>query len=285
MQRPRLFTALLLSACLLLASGCSLVGFGYRQADTLAAWKADEYFDLEPRQKDEFRKRFDAFYTWHRYEQLPDYVAFLTAARDRMQRQVTRQDADWLLDGARRRYEIMVRHAAPDAAALLATLTPQQIQHLQQRWERDNRRISREQRLEASVEDRKRARARRVLSQVRDWTGSLSHEQEDAITAMADKLPQIERLRYQDRLRRQREFLQLLETRTQKDFPDRLRDWMVNWDAGRTAEYDKAWHNALDQRVQLFLNVERMLTTEQRATVQQRLQKYIDEFRTLSHRQ
>ena len=38
---------------------------------------ADEYFDLDARQKQEFLARFERLHEWHRYEQLPEYVSYI----------------------------------------------------------------------------------------------------------------------------------------------------------------------------------------------------------------
>ena len=44
----RVLALLALAGALTLASGCAMVQMGYTHLDTLAAWKADEYFDLDP---------------------------------------------------------------------------------------------------------------------------------------------------------------------------------------------------------------------------------------------
>ena len=66
---------LIMLLCFAAIGGCSLLRLGYGQLDTIAAWMADDYFDLDPQQKDEFHKRFARLHAWHRYEQLSDYAA------------------------------------------------------------------------------------------------------------------------------------------------------------------------------------------------------------------
>jgi hypothetical protein len=285
-SNPAAFARLVVAGCILLAvAGCtSMMGFGYGHADHLAAWKADQYFDLDHRQKDEFRVRFARLHSWHRYEQLPDYAAFMASGRQRIERGLTGADIQWFVDGVRERYRRIVRRAAPDAADMLATLTQPQIDTLEKQWQKDNRRFAREHKLDGSADERRRARARRMLSQISEWTGSLGSEQEARITALVNELPDTERARYDDRLRRQREFFKLIEGRggDRREFAARLGHWLSNWETGRDPEYERATDAAWQKRVQIFLAVERMLTPEQRETLIRRMQNHADEFRQLA---
>lgn len=89
--------AITLACCLAMLAGCTMIGVGYGHLDTYAAWKADEYFDLDAPQKDEFARRFNRLHEWHRYEQLPDYAAFIAEARKRLDRPLQREDVEWLV--------------------------------------------------------------------------------------------------------------------------------------------------------------------------------------------
>lgn len=277
--------AVLLTLSLATLAGCSLLRIGYAQLDSLAVWTADDYFELEPEQRHEFLKRFDRLHDWHRYEQLPDYVVFLDATKARVERGLTREDFLWVVEGVRERYRAIVRRGADDAAALLMTVTPAQLDALQRQWDRNNRRFIREYRLDEGLEERRVARARRTLSRIRDWTGSLTPEQEKKIIAMTNELPSIHGLRHEDRLRRQREFLQLMRSRDDaREFTARLRHWLLNWEAGRDPRYDRLFTEWTEKQADLYAAVGRMLTPAQRAAVLRRLQGYMDDFAQLSER-
>jgi Family of unknown function (DUF6279) len=280
----RVLALLALAGALTLASGCAMVQMGYTHLDTLAAWKADEYFDLDPQQKQEFRARFERLHEWHRREQLPEYVVFLTETKSRLSKQPAREDIVWIAEGLKSRYRVMARRAAPDAAALLATLRPEQLAAAQKQWDDDNRRFNREYRLKAGVEDLKRARAERALDEIRKWTSHLTPDQERAIAAMSDRLPAISQLRLDDRIRRQREFRQLLELRTSGDFQQRLTRFLLDWESGRAPEYDRVLTEWWEMRQDYFIALYRLLTPEQRTAVLKRLQHYIDDFARLSER-
>ena len=266
-------------------SGCNLLRLGYGQLDTFAAWMADDYFDLDPQQRDEFFKRFGRLHAWHRHEQLPDYAAFLKEIQSRVQKGVARDDVMWATEGVFARYRTLAQRGADDAAALLATVAPQQIDTLRKKWEKDNRRFVREHKLDGTPEERQKARVTRAIKQITEWTGSLAPEQEEKVAALVAAVPAIEQMRYEDRRRRQREFLALLEKRGDKGFATKLRHWLVNWDEGRDPRYARMQAEWLERRAAYFVAVERMLTSQQRANLAQRLQRYIDDFTQLAARQ
>jgi hypothetical protein len=273
----------LLAGAISLLQGCSLITIGYGKGEMLAGWKANEYFDLGPEQRDLFARRFSRFYGWHRYQQLPDYAAFLTTFRDRMEDGLTRDDLEWLAAGIRTRYAALAERGASDAAPVLATLTPQQIAHVQEKWARDNRRFVREYRMEGSTEEQKKVRQKRIIGQIEDWVGPLTREQEDRLGPMIDQLPPTERVRMQDRLRRQREFATLMETRSDAGaFAGRVRRWMLEWETARPPEFQQALNVALDRRIDFYVEVARILSPQQRATGLKRLQGFIDDFHALS---
>ncbi len=278
---PAILSALLLATL----PGCSLLRIGYGQLDTFAEWTADDYFDLDPQQKQEFRARFDRLHEWHRYEQLPDYAAFLMAAKARVQKGLAREDVLWITDNVRARYRALIQRGADDTAALLMTVTPAQLEALQRQWDKDNRRFVREYRLEESAEEQRRAAVQRALTRVRDWTGSLSDEQEEKIAALAGELPMNHRLRHEDRLRRQRELLQLMALRGDSArFPAILRHWLLNWEEGRDPEYKRLWARWTQRQADFYVAVDRLLTPQQRAAVARRMQSYADDFTRLAQR-
>lgn len=277
----------LLSAliCLLLIAGCSALRLGYHQADTLLAWRANDYFDLNPLQKQEFDARIERLLVWHRYEQLPEYADFLSAAIGKTRQGLKYDDINWFVDGFKARYRVIVNRGIVDAAEMLATLAPGQIVALQKKWDKVNLKFADENELDGTIEKRKRARLKKTLARIEDWTGALTWEQEQKIAALLDAIPLIEHLRHADRIRRQQEFLRLLELRTNpKEFQPKLRTWLIDWERGRAPAYERLSSEVYEKRVRFYLEVERLLTPGQRQLVLRRLQQYADDCIALSER-
>jgi hypothetical protein len=284
---PRALARILALALLaVLLGACTFLRIGYPHLDTYAASVADDYFDLDLRQKQEFRTRFDRLHAWHRYEQLPDYVSFLTETKTRVERGVTRADVAWAIGGVQERYRTIMQRSADDAAVVLMTITPEQLNGLQRRWDKDNRRFTREYRLDDGVEEQRKAAVRRTLSRVREWAGSLTPEQEAKITAMVSELPPMHGLRHEDRMRRQKEFMKLMRSRGDdpRQFSARLRHYLINWEEGRDPRYDRVFKESTEKQAELYVAIGRMLTPAQRAAVTRRLQGYIDDLARLSQR-
>lgn len=279
------FLRLFLCACILmLAAGCSMVRVGYGQVDTLAGWMAHDYFDLEPVQRDDFSRRFEKLHAWHRRDQLPEYAQFLAETKIRAQRGISATDILWLIDGMKSRYAVIAVRAAPDAADLLAGLSDTQIDHLRREIGRMNEKFLKENRTLESVSVRRQRQQRTALAQIRDWVGPLSTSQESRIITMLQQVPLSDALRHEDRQRRQREFLTLLETRNteRKLFNQRVRDWLLNWERNRPPELARNLEESWIKRAEFYAAVDKMLTPEQRSHLTHRLQDYIDDFRYLA---
>lgn len=274
--------AVLLLALLLLP-GCSAVRVVYNQADNLLAWMAQDYFDFEPLQKQEFNTRLDALLAWHRADQLPDYARFLGEIKQRTERAATREDALWLIEGVKARYRVLAGRGSSDAVEILAGLTPDNIKAAQKQFEKVNKKFSDEHKLGGTQDDRRRARLERTLKRIREWTGPLTPAQEARITALNDTIPYTDQLRQQDRQRRQKEFLALLEQRGNKaEFARVLRPWLSDWEAGRPAALQAALEEGYEKRIALYLDVERSLTPQQRAHMQRKLAGYIEDIGALT---
>lgn len=282
MNRYR-WTLLLLLAVLI--AGCSALRIGYRQADIILSWRANAYFNLDADQRREFSDRLERLLRWHRYEQLPEYASFLTIAIDKARHSLKRDDIAWFVDGFKARYRVIVNRSVGDAAAMLATLAPGQIETLQKQWNQDNQKFASENELDGSIEKRKRARLKKTMSRIKDWTGSLTYEQEQRIAALLDPIPLIEHLHHADRIRRQREFLQLLKLRTDKqEFQPKLQAWLLDWEHGRAPEYERLSSEVYEKRIQFYLALNQLLTPGQRQIALHRLQEYVKDCKALSEK-
>ena len=174
----------------------------------------------------------------------------------------------------------IIRKLAKDADILIENFRPGALEKI---FDKVNRDFTREYQLNGSPEDRRRARLERTLKRIRDWTGPLTPTQEERIAAMNETIPYTDHLRHQDRQRRQKDFLALLNTRSNKaEFARALRPWLADWEASRPPELHAALNEANDKRTALYLDIERSLTPQQRAHLQQKLQSYIDDLNALA---
>jgi hypothetical protein len=279
----RTFAVLIALAAAAVLAGCSTIRLGYNQADTIAVYYADEYFDLTRPQKDLLQENLYRLQGWHRRTQLPDYVRFLTETKTRLERGPSTTDVYWFVDGIQDRYRVLVRAGFDDAVASLSSLNQEQLNHLQRQLDKDNAKFVKETRLEEGPEARKRAQFKRTLDRTEEWVGNLSREQEARLRESVFAMPLVNQLRNDDRRRRQRELIELLGIRQDRaQFTPKLRAWLLDWEAGRSAEYDKVLAVVYKERAQIFVTTWNQFTPAQRAHALRRLQGYIDDLNALA---
>ena len=62
-------------------------------------------------------------------------------------------------------------------------------------------------------------------------------------------------------MRRQQEFLQLLKLRTnQRNSSRKLQAWLLDWERGRTPEYEQLSNEVYEKRIQFYIAVDKLLT-------------------------
>jgi hypothetical protein len=276
----RIFVSLI--ALAMLVGGCSAIRTVYNQADYVAAWRVDDYFDLDDDQKRMFRADFGRVHAWHRATQLNAYAGLLEAMDRRLERGPALEDVAWAVDNVKAQSRQLVLHTYKNAAAFLATLSNEQVAAARHRFERDNREFAREHGVGASAEVQKRLRAKRDLESIEHWAGPLDRDQRARFTTLSEAQPLDATLRHQDRMRRQREFLALLGERHDARFAERLRDWLLDWNANRPTDMQARIEDYQQARRRMLLTVFEQLRPEQQRKVSERLQFYITAMRELA---
>lgn len=273
------FVALLLIAL----GGCSTIKVVYNQADHIFMWKADDYFDLTAEQKELWRRHVNRLHTWHRATQLADYANLLEAANARLSAGVQEQDVQWAIDALMSRYRTLIERTHDDLAQVLATLNDDQLAAARRQFEKDNRKFARDFGIGQPADEQRRLRAKRNVDRVEHWTGPLSAAQDARLREASRTLPLISELRLNDRMRRQREFLALLQDRKEGPrFAAKLREWLLDWDRTRTPEYASQFDGFVKASARVYVDMFAQLTPEQRRHVSDRLRRYILVFKELA---
>ena len=272
--------SLLLLAAMLLVSGCSALRFAYDNADTYLRWRASSYLDVSGEAADELDDAIHDVLAWHRAQALPRYAGLLDEAGRRFGRGLSRSDVDWGYDAVREQAREALRAAAERAAPIVDRLTPQQIAHLEIRFAEDNRKFAREF-LRGSESERREKRAKRMVERLEDWIGRLTPAQLERVRQYSERAPLLDELRDRDRKRLQREFVAMARAR---EAARRLPEWIQRWEVGREpafAEANGAWWNEV---FAMSLDVDRLLTPEQRSRAQTQLRRYAQDMRVLAAR-
>ena len=272
----------LLNAIVLALTACSILKVAYSNVDLYLRWKADDYFALDSQQRGLVKAQLDATTTWHRSEELPRYTDLLHAAQDRVARGLDSEDMEWFYQSVRMRYEALARQSAPGAAEVLSTLTPAQIAHFEAKLERENERFAVEF-VERPPDLQRRERFKRSLNLMEEWVGPLSEAQRARMEGLSFQIPLTNGYRLEDRQRRQRALLAILKRHRPADaLAPRLEAWLIEWDKGRSTEYQRSAEEARRQTVAMLVELDRMLEREQRVHLESKLARYAAEFQSLA---
>lgn len=274
--RNRTFAALLAVAWLV--SGCNAaMRMAYENADSFLHWRALSYVPLNGKAADDLDERIDGFLAWHRAKALPQYARLSADAARRVNAGLSPADLVWGYDSFNAQAKESMREAAVCLAPMLDRLTPEQASHLEKRFADDNRKFARENR--GSDKERRIRRTRRMVDRLEDWVGKLSKAQIERVKQYSERAPVTQELAERDRKRLQADIMAIIRAR---DAQKRLPEYLENWERGRDpalAAANKAWRGELDK---LLLDIDRMLTAEQRAKAVARLRSFSEDFATLA---
>jgi hypothetical protein len=156
-------------------SACT--NFFYNRLDTLAAWYIQDLVSLDETQRSDLRSSLESTLQWHRSSELVRYAKFLrelssTAAHPGNASTYKGIEAQVEQFGGR-----LVEQAAPDAARLLMSLSPEQLAEFEANLADKSRERNEEnlKALKAGTWHDKRAKD--IEKQLKRWTGSITKQQ------------------------------------------------------------------------------------------------------------
>ena len=195
----------------LLAGGCTVaLKLGYNQGPTLLYWWAHGYADFDGDQAHRVRELIDQWFRWNRREGLPDYTELLQRAQTQVQQPVqTPQAVCAFGDEVRQRVRVAWDHALPSVAEVLLTLTPEQVDGVERRFEKNNRKF-RDEFLTGTRDDRLKAQVKKARERFKMVYGALDEAQARRLAQLLSASPYEPELWLAERRLLQQEVLQLM---------------------------------------------------------------------------
>ena len=259
---------------LFFVSGCSTGKLFYDYGDEMVSWQVDNYFDLTSKQEEWIEERMRRHLYWHREQELPLYRNFLIEVQNRSGDGLTMKELDEgyaMIDQKRIR---TMEELLPDTASFLAGISPEQINTLEKKMIEDNQELEEEM---GSSEDLLSERWENFWEQMEDWFGDLSDDQQDKINRLhtewfsdsADLLV----ARLERRRKSQLQFLtQLRYSQDKAELEKWLRRYVINWGG----ETDSARRARILVNKKRILQVDKLLTPEQRMHAVKELDEWIE---------
>lgn len=208
--RRLVWTGLLLAVAMLL-NACSTLQLGYHQAPRLLYWWIDDQVDLNDAQTVRLRKDIDAFLAWHRSEELPRYAERLARWQTMATGSVSAQQVCAEFDALREAWQRLSARGAEPLARLAATLSPEQLQHLERQQDKAMERFAREH-LRGDATERLERRVERAQDLYDILYGHLSDEQRDLLRENLRASPYDAQRLQTERLRRNADLRQTIRT-------------------------------------------------------------------------
>jgi hypothetical protein len=292
----RLWLPLIMSC--FVATSCSSVLLGYDAVPSLAKYQLNRYFDLSSTQQDVVEKQLDDVFDWHRKTQLKEYSNFINQITDKVKANESISVADiqkWraISLGA---WAPVANKVSRPFTELALTLSPGQIEHMKKRFAKTNADM-RDDYVKANEKGgannallaRQKARAKRIEKRGDFFFDDLTEAQYKLIAKRAAESPDAELAWYNERVKRQQDFIALLDSiKTRKLDANQaeplMRDYLkAMWEpkdeknARLIAESGKAGDETIAQ-------IYAIATPEQKAYAIKKLRGYATDFDKLGKR-
>lgn len=275
--------AVLLAA---LAAGCSTMRLAYEQGPRLAYWWIDPYVDFNDAQKPKARQDIARWFEWHRRTQLPLYATALSRARHEALQDASAAQACRWWDELRHWRDVAFEQAVPMAAELALSLTPRQIDHLEDHYAKTNRKF-REEYLQADADVRHRVSVKRAAERIERFYGSLDGAQRRWLSQKVQASPFDPELWMQERLRRQQDIVQTLRSLKRGDAtPQQARDAVQGIYRRALASPNEAYRTYAEAltayNCEFVAQLHNRMSPEQRRTAAERLRGWESDLRELA---
>jgi len=190
-------------------------------------------------------------------------------------------------DGIIRLGRTLAEQATPDIADFLSTITPRQIERITERLADKNLEYAREAQLADGESGQRKVRYKRLLERAEYWFGDLSGEQKAGLQRMIDSQSAGSQFWYEERQRRQRDWLALVR-QVQRERPPReqvvklLRDYAARFDMPLDPARLAQAQVLRRASAELTVAVLAMITPAQRAHAQHKLGDLMRDFAELA---
>jgi hypothetical protein len=119
-------------------AGCSAIKLGYNNADDLVFWWLDSYLDFTDEQAPRVREDLARLHRWHRTSELPQFGLILADMERLAPADITPAQACAFVVRARERLDALAAQAEPAVVTFAMSLSPDQLAHLERKYEKVN---------------------------------------------------------------------------------------------------------------------------------------------------
>ena len=267
--------ALLATACTLTQLAYSNVPMAYNNAPPMVAWMVADYVDMSDDQKDFVRDRVSRAFAWHRAQELPEYRAFFERVLVQAQDNISVEEAATAHRELRDYYHRALERLLPDMAEFLVGLDSLQAKQMEQRFNKDNRRMVGDAN-GGTPGERREKRLDRFLTHLEQFVGSLDDSQRAMVAAYIAGQSELIDERLADRRYRQAGVLRLVHSKPPRDEAvAELRRLFIDTEDWRNSDYQRKLRARDRQLFELISKLSASLSPEQRTAFQRRVRGFM----------
>ena len=286
-RRTRILTWLRLALTGVLAAtllgGC-VIRVVYNQLDWLALWYVEDYLALDDAQEIQAKALIARTLAWHRATQLPQYS---TLTRKLIMGIGTPTDPEFLAERYAEVVELwdaLLQRVCPDFAALLQTLSNEQVEELFANLAEENDELAGDY-AGGTAEERRKKQATAIIRAIRRFTGRLNDNQEAIVRRSGERLHDLSadwlrrRAAWQQQLR-----ILLVGRKSDPRFAERLTNLVLNPNQFDTTGYRQLVVENQQRSFALVSEVLGTLSAGQSEHLRQNLTTYARDFDALALR-
>jgi hypothetical protein len=285
----RLLNCAVLAAVVLLAAACTLtqlaysnIGLAYNNAPPMLSWMVADYVDMSDDQKEFVRERFKRAFAWHRHEQLPEYRRFLEKVLKQAEDNISVEEAATDHREMRRYYHLALERLLPDMADFLLGLDSVQLQQMEKRFAKENRKIVKEA-TDENGDERLDKRTGRFLSHLEQFIGDASDDQRRMVVAYLAAQSDLLEERLADRRYRQGAILAIVKSKPPREEAiAQLRKTFIDTESWRNPDYQKKLKQRDQALFELISKLSASLSAEQRSAFQKRVRGFMRDLTEMS---
>ncbi|WP_228488232.1 DUF6279 family lipoprotein [Caenimonas koreensis] len=189
-----------------LLAGCSAIKLAYNNLDDIAYWWMDSYVDFNDEQSPRVRADLARIHRWHRQQELPQLASLLKSIEQLTPADISASQVCAFEPRVRERVAAVTSYGEPQVVSLALSLAPEQLAHLERKFDRTNSDYSKEWlRIDAtSMRDK---RFEKMLERAEMVYGSLDDRQKAVLRAEIDRSVFDPRRAFDEQRRRQQDLL------------------------------------------------------------------------------
>ena len=190
-------------------AGCSAIKLGYNSLPQVAGWWLDAYVDFADDQEQRMREDIARLHQWHRREELPKIAVVLKEAERMVAGDMTADEICALVPPIRLRIGTLMERAEPAAATLALGLRPEQLAHLQRKYEKNNREYRKDW-VDLPLADLRDKQFKQYIDRIETFYGRLEDSQRELVRGQVERSLYKAETNLRERQRRQQDILQAL---------------------------------------------------------------------------